>query len=110
MKRIITFTSLLVLLLSRQLSAAEATNQPSIFPDKKLESAARKQVFDKRETDQPIVESDVLNISTIDGKGLGITNLTGLDKCRNLASIDLAKNKIDNLKPLAGLEKVQYLN
>lgn len=82
----------------------------SIFPDKNLEKAVRRAVFEKRDNDQPIVEKDVENISTVDGKGLGITDLTGLEKCRALAALDLAKNQIKNLAPLKGLSRLQYLN
>lgn len=82
----------------------------SIFPDKNLEKAARRHVFAKRDNDQPLTEKDVENLSTIDGKGLGITDLTGLEKCRALASLDLAKNQIKSLAPIKGLARLQYLN
>jgi len=41
----------------------------SIFPDKNLEAAVRKEVFEKRNNDQPIVETDVPNISQVVGRG-----------------------------------------
>ena len=80
--------------------------------DRSLERFERSQpnVFDKRDTDKPIVEADVINISTIEGKGLGITNLTGLEKCQSLASLDLAKNKIRDLSALQGFGRLQYLD
>jgi hypothetical protein len=81
-----------------------------IFTDKKLESAVRKFVFDKRDNDKPIVEADVVNLSTIQGVGLGITNLDGIEKCISLASLDLSKNTITDLRPLRGLSRIQYLN
>src|SRR3954463_10691090 len=82
----------------------------SIFPDKNLEAAVRKFVFEKRDNDKPIVESDVVQLSTINGVGMNIKDLTGLEKCRSLASLDLARNQISNLSPLKGLANVQYLN
>lgn len=82
----------------------------SIFPDKNLEKAVRKFVFEKRDTDKPITETDVANLSTIEGKGLQIKDLTGLEKCRSLASLDLAKNAITNLAPIKELTSIQYLN
>jgi internalin A len=82
----------------------------SIFPDKKLEAAVRKFVFEKRDNDKPITEADVANLSTIQGNGMGIKNLTGLEKCRSLASLDLAKNAITNLGPIKELTSIQYLN
>jgi Leucine-rich repeat (LRR) protein len=84
--------------------------ETSIFPDKNLEKAVRKFVFEKRDNDKPITESDVANLSTVEGKGLQIKDLTGLEKCRSLASLDLAKNAITDLGPIKGLISIQYLN
>ncbi len=81
-----------------------------IFPDKNLEAAVRKFVFEKRDNDKPLAEADLVNLSTIQAVGLGITNLTGLEKCQSLASLDLSKNKISNLQPLKSLARIQYLN
>src|SRR5947207_10972517 len=82
-----------------------ATNkvEVSIFPDKNLEAAVRKFVFEKRDNNKPITEPDVASLSTISGQGLQIKDLTGLDKCKSLASLDLAKNQIANLGPLKDL-------
>src|SRR5882762_8750004 len=75
---------------------AAATNkvEVSIFPDKNLETAVRKFVFEKRDNDKPITEADVISLSTINGAGLQIKNLAGLEKCKSLASLDLSKNQI----------------
>src|SRR5262245_1740925 len=51
----------------------------SIFPDKNLEAVVRYYVFEKRNTDKPVTEQDVANISTIAGKDKGIADLTGLE-------------------------------
>lgn len=110
---------------------AEAQTQ-SIFADRNLEAVVRQYVFEKRNSDAPLTEDDVKNISTIAGKNKGITSLAGLEKCRalalldlagnqiedltpikdlkNLQSLDLSKNKISNIQPLAGLTGLQYLN
>ena len=88
---------------------AQAAKDAPLFPDKKLEAAARRQVFEKRDNDKPLVEADVLNLSTIDGKGMGITDLTGLEKCRSLASLDLAKNQIRKIDALTNLANIQML-
>jgi internalin A len=84
--------------------------ETSIFPDKNLERAVRKFVFEKRDNDKPITEADVANLSTVEGKGLQIKDLTGLEKCRSLASLDLAKNAITNLGPIKELTSIQYFN
>ncbi len=104
-----------------------------LFPDKNLEAAIRKYVFEKRDNTEPLTEDDVKNISTIKARGKGdkkIKDLRGLEKCRSLAllhlpdheitdltpikelkriqSLDLANNKIKDIAPLAGLTALQY--
>jgi internalin A len=102
-----------------------------LFPDKNLEAVVRQYVFEKRTKSDPLVEADVVNISTIVGKGKKIANLQGLEKCKALALLDLenneisdisaikdlkliqsltlAKNKIKDIGPLGGLTGIQYL-
>src|SRR5688572_5816128 len=114
MKRCVIF-----LLFSSSIAfAAESTStnrtekppEVSIFRDKKLEAAVRKFVFEKRDNDKPITESDVQNLSTVNGIGMGISDLTGLEKCRSLASLNLAKNAITNLGPIKDLTSIQFLD
>jgi hypothetical protein len=90
--------------------AAPAAPAAPLFPDKNLEAAVRKLVFEKRDNDKPLVEADVVNLSTLTANGAGITNLAGLEKCRALASLDLANNQVADLTPLKGLAHLQYLN
>ena len=89
--------------------AAEAPKEP-IFPDKNLEAVVRKSVYAKRNNDEPITEDDVLNISTVKGRGKGIRDLTGLEKCRSLALLDLADNQITDIAPIANLPRLQSLD
>jgi Leucine-rich repeat (LRR) protein len=102
-----TFLLLTLFSVTQNIGASEA---PPIFKDKNLEAAVRKFVFEKRDNQEPLTEADLANISTIQGKGMEITDLTGLEKCRNLASLDLAGNLIRDLSPLQGLARLQYLN
>lgn len=110
-------------------SAAQAQD---LFPDKALEAAVRKEVFEKRYNAEPITAEDVKNISQVVGKGRGIKSLEGLQHCKSLMkldlenneitdlapirelkllqSIDLASNKIQSLEPISGLTAVQYLH
>jgi len=103
-----------------------------LFPDKALEAAVRREVFEKRYNTEPITADDVKNISQVVGKGKGIKSLEGLQQCKALMkldlenneiadlnpirelkllqSIDLANNKIQSLEPLTGLVAVQYLH
>src|SRR5712672_1876485 len=91
---------------SATLFSAESSSDVPVFKDKNLEKAVRKFVFDKRDNDKPVTETDVANLSTIQGVGMDITDLSGLEKCLNLASLDLPKNKIKDLTPLKGLGKL----
>src|SRR6185295_9066353 len=109
MKRIL-YHLIGVLLIGLSWATGAAEPEPKLFPDKNLEAAVRKFVFEKRDNDKPLTEADLENLSTIQAVGLGITNLAGLEKCQSLASLDLAKNKITNLAPLKSLARIQYLN
>lgn len=84
-----------------------------IFPDKNLEAAVRQYVFEKKYNDQPITEDDVKTISTIVFKGKKdrkIKDLTGIEKCRALALLDLEGHEIQDVSRLAGLTRLQQLN
>jgi internalin A len=91
-------------------TAVRADEGERLFPDKNLEAVVRQYVFEKRNNDEPLVEDDVKNISTIVGKNKGIKSLTGLEKCRSLALLDLAGNKIQDIAPLAELKNLQSLD
>lgn len=108
--RNVTLAAALAALSGPAFAADAPAAEKSLFPDKNLEAAVRKQVFEKRDNTKPITEADVATLSTINGKGLDIADLTGLEKCKSLASLDLSKNKITNLAPLKGLTVLQYLN
>src|SRR6516165_10869515 len=77
-----------------------------MFPDKNLEAAIRKQVFGNPEQ---ITAEEVGKLSTLDLKGKGIHDLTGMDKCTHLAALDLADNQVADLGPLKGLNEIQTL-
>ena len=101
--------SWMFLAVSAPLVRGQAAKDAPLFPDKKLEAAVRRYVFEKRDNDKPLVEADVVNLSTIEGKGMGIKDLTGLEKCRSLASLDLSKNQISNISALTNLANIQLL-
>src|SRR3954464_4074032 len=94
-----------VVLVSHGQAAAD-----DLFPDKNLEAAVRQQVFEKRNKPDPLVEADVVNISTVTGKGKKIASLKGLEKCKSLALLDLENNDISDLEPLKDLKLIQSLN
>ena len=82
----------------------------SIFPDKNLEKVVRRYVFAKRNNEEPLTEQDVENISSIEGSGVEITDLTGLEKCRSLALLALSGNQITDISPLNALIGLSHLN
>ncbi len=90
--------------------AAATSLTAELFPDPNLESAVRRQVFAKRESTEPLLEADVVNVSTVDARNRGVTNLAGLEKCRSLAMLDLGGNRVADLSPLIGLTRLQYLD
>jgi Leucine-rich repeat (LRR) protein len=84
--------------------------ETSIFPDKALEAIVRKSVFEKRNTDQPILAKDVEKISTIKAPKAGIKSIAGLEHCRELRELNLADNQIEDIAPLSGLKYLQSLD
>src|SRR5262249_28292244 len=110
---------------------AEPATPPSpvvAFADKNLQSAIRSVL---QHTSGELTEAAVANVYFLEAAGAHISNLKGLEKCKNLAllkltkneisdltplkeltnlqSLDLAGNKVSDLTPLAGLTKLQYL-
>jgi len=85
MARIASILAVLMLALALQAADEKAPEKkeekkeeapaPPIFRDKNLEKAVRKHVFEKRDNDKPLVEADVTNLSTIEERGMGITEL-----------------------------------
>jgi internalin A len=46
----------------------------------------------------------------LDAQGKGIKDLSGMEKCPNMAELRLTKNEIVDVKPLAGLTNIQSLD
>ncbi len=88
----------------------EETKAEPIFPDKALEAAVRRYVFEKRYNDEPIVAEDVRTLSTIKARGKGITSLEGLQYCFSLAELDVSENTITDITPLRDLLQLQSLD
>ena len=102
-------TNILLLLVTCALASPAAEGGASIFPDKNLEAVVRSFVFAKRDNQQPLTADDVKTLSTITGKGKGIKDLTGLEKCTALASLELTDGEISDLAPLKDLKNLQSL-
>ncbi len=85
-------------------------NCDDLFPDKSLEAAVRREVFEKRYNSEPLTADDVKNISQVVGKGKGIKSLEGIQNCKALMKIDLAKNEIIDLSPIKELQLLQSID
>src|SRR5688572_20164641 len=109
MKTFFNILSALALAAAANLFAAEDAPK-ELFPDKNLEKAVRKFVFEKRDNDKPLVEEDLSNISIIQGAAKNISSLAGLEKCDSLASLDIARNEVTDLSPLSKMDRLQFLN
>lgn len=84
-----------------------ATDEIVIFDDPALEHAVRD------ELGQPfgfLTRQGLLNLQTLDAKGLGISDLSGLEYCENLVWLDLDTNSISDLTPLTNLVNLMSLN
>ena len=81
-----------------------------LIPDKNLEAAVRREVFEKRYNTEPLTADDVKNISQVVGKGKGIKSLEGLQNCKSLMKIDLEKNEIVDLSPIKELKLLQSID
>ena len=93
-------------------AAAKEEKAPAVsaFKDKNLEEVVRHSVYEKRNTDEPITVEDLVDVSTIKGRGKGIRDLSGLEHCKSLALLDLAGNQITDVSQLAGLKRLQSLD
>lgn len=98
-------TSLLVTVVH----SSNRLNSQDLFPDKNLEAVVRREVFEKRDSKEPLTAKDVENVSQIKGVGKGIKNLKGLEACISLRSIELSENEIVDLGPLKDLKLLQQL-
>ena len=55
-------------------------------------------------------EEKLNRVYILDAQGKGIKELTGLEKCKNLASLRLTNNQIADVKPLKELNNLQSLD
>ena len=81
-----------------------------IFPDENLRTVIRELLKKKQIDKEQIEEADLKTIYFLDADGRGVKDLTGLDKCTNLASVKLPNNAIESVETLAALKNVQELH
>jgi Leucine-rich repeat (LRR) protein len=58
----------------------------------------------------PLTKTGALELQQLDGRGLGIRSLAGIEACENLRWVDLDTNRISDITPLAKLAHLEYLN
>jgi len=79
------------------------------FPDKNLEAAIRKAI---NKPTGGILDTDLLGIrrlTSLHAARQGITDLTGLEYCKDLTQLRLTSNDIRDLSALSGLTNLQFL-
>jgi len=88
--------------------SAEVSPDGSIFPDPdvNLEAAVR-DALDKP-TGQ-VQTSDLETLQTLIASDKAITDITGLEQCRNLERLILSRNIIEDISPLASLTNLTEL-
>jgi internalin A len=87
---------------------AGSARAASPFPDKNLEAAIREVL--KHEPKVELTDDKLQNVYILEAPGKDIKDLTGLEKCKNLMQVSLAKNRISDLKPLKDLANLQSLD
>ena len=84
------------------------------IPDANLDTVIReilkRKQIDKTDKSKKITDEDLATIFFLEAPSRAIEDLTGLEKCRNLASVKLTGNKIKNVKPLEECVNVQLLD
>ena len=77
------------------------------FPDTNLEAAIR-EAIGKSQGD--IYRSDLVCLNNLTAKNRGIINLTGLEHCASLTTLNLDRNQISDLSPLSSLTSLTWLD
>ena len=89
------------------LGEPKKTDQPVNFPDENLEKAIRDAI------DKPsgkVYPSDLEGLTKLSARDSGISDLTGLEYCKDLKKLDLFENNITDLTPLTNSTNLEYIN
>ncbi|MHC4748589.1 MAG: leucine-rich repeat domain-containing protein [Planctomycetota bacterium] len=101
MKRIV-FPFLVLMALIPSLAKAQ---EPVYFDDANLKAAVQEAIGI---TGDP-TESDMLSLTALSARNMGITSLIGLENAENLISLSPRENQIQDVSPIAGLTKLKTL-
>ena len=82
----------------------ESTGTPVVFNDQNLKAAIEAGLGVTNPT-----ESDMLELKNLNARKRNITSLTGLEYAKNMQTLDLSINQIEELSPLSGLANLKTL-
>src|SRR5437870_1577924 len=103
-----TAVSGLSLWLTASLMVSQVSAAPPVtIPDKNLEEAIRAVLHEPK---APLTEDNLANVHILEASGKGIRDLTGLEKCKNLALLRLTNNQVSDLKALKDMAVLQSLD
>src|SRR5262249_9628336 len=77
------------------------------FKDKNLEAAVKEAL---KVTKPTLADDDLAKLFVLEVADKKIADLSGLEKCKNLAQLNLGKNAVADVKPLAGLTELLTLD
>lgn len=77
-----------------------------VFADANLESLVRRTI---NHPTGELTKADVIGITALDGQGLGINNLEGIEALVRLSSLRLDNNRLTDISPLADLGMLETL-
>lgn len=86
--------------------SGSGTETAAAFADSQLEKVVRSAIG------QPtgvLTRDAVAGLKDLPARGYGITDLSGIEACVNLVSLDLGENKLTDLEPLAKLTELRQL-
>lgn len=105
--RIITILFIILFIFSCKKTPTGSDPVVVTIPDANFEALIR-EVLDKPTGD--ILNTDLLTITTLIGDNREISNISGIEYCTNLDTLDLNENDIDDINLLSGLLNLEYLN
>ena len=95
------------------INAAYAEDAEDWMPDPNLRKAVRERLIQQGigiPENTPLTPESITRMDRLDIRSMNITDLTGLERAVNLRSLVAWDNQIQDLRPLADLKKIRYLN
>ena len=90
-----------------------AENEEDWMPDPALREAVRERLIQQRigiPEDTPLTPASITRMGGLDIRAMNITSLKGLEHAVNLQTLVAYDNQIQDLRPLANLKEIHYLN